>query len=190
MYVSDFLDETWPTEDRYKRGRTEAEIAAALHRSAPVESSDEQEATPGRGRHNLRSGKQPLREAPEAKKKRKAATSPRQGGRINIRDSPPRKRRAYIGRAESDDAGNEDSEDGETLAARIARTATAAPPPPDGEGTSSAKSAERRGSPGRQARGPVGQTGDEVPEPGTDVDGEGQSGGEGDPGSRPSASRF
>lgn len=121
------------------------------------------EATPSPGRHNLWSGKQPLREVPAAKKKRKATTPPHKDGGISIRDSLPRKRRSYIGGPESDD--EDEQEDGETLEERAARKSASARPPPATERTSSVRSAEQRRSPGRQAHGPADQTIEAVPEP-------------------------
>lgn len=134
-YISDVPNGTWPSsEDRYKRSRTEAEIAAAMRRRTLSSSSDEQEATPSPGRHVLHSGKGPIRDAPMGKKKRKAATPPCRERGISIRDSPPRQRRRYVHRSESEgeaggNVGNEgDEEDFETLAARTARRVAAVCP--------------------------------------------------------------
>jgi hypothetical protein len=100
-----------------------------MRRRTPSSSSDGQEAAPSLDRRILRSGKEPIREAPAAKKKKRTVTPPRRDGRINIRDSLPWKRRAYVGGAESDvdrDKGA-DLEDREMLSSRIARHGTAAP---------------------------------------------------------------
>lgn len=155
--MSKVPDGTWLTSvESGKRLRGGAEIAAAIgggELSNPADGGEEStpspEATPEWC--NLRSDKQPIREQPTGNKRKKsAATPPRKEGGISIRDSPPRKEGGinYIGGAESDDDGDE-QEDGETLAARATRKAASSPPPPATEGTSSARSAWQRRSPGR-----------------------------------------
>lgn len=165
IYVSEPPSPDWPTNvEGAKQLRTTAEIAGVMGGGGEPSDSSEQEATPSPGRHNLRSGKQPLREAAASKKKRKAATPPRRDGGINIMDSLPRKHWSYISGPESDD---DEQEDRETLTSRAAQKAASARPPQATKG--SARSAEQRRSPGEQPHGPADQSGEAVSEPGREA---------------------
>lgn len=95
-----------------------------MHRRMPSSSLEEQEATPSPGQRVLRSGKEPIREPPAEKKKRKVATPPRHERRISIKDSPPCQCRKYMHRSESED---DDPKDKETLSSRAAHQGLATP---------------------------------------------------------------
>ena len=93
MYISEVPDGTRPASiDKYKWSWSATNITMAMSRGAPVDSSDEREATPSPDRHNLRRGKQPLHEVPARKKKRKVVMPPYGVRGRNIRDSLPHKR--------------------------------------------------------------------------------------------------
>lgn len=161
MYISEAPDKTWPaSKDNYKRPRSAADITIAMSRGALADSSDEREATPSPDRHNLRSGKQPLRRVPTRKKKRKAITPPCGVYGINIRDSLPHKGWGYIRGLESEDDNPEDTK---MLMSRTARRATAAPPLVE-EGTSTVRNNKQIRSPDRQVETSAIQADGEVPE--------------------------